>query len=88
MWPHFLLQVETIGDAYEVVSGCPIITKFHAVYIADMALDLVNVMNELPNPSKQGDHLRIRLGTYGVLWLYTFTSKNSSDYQTEQYLKD
>ena len=54
--------METIGDAYEVVSGAPIVTKFHAVYIADMGLEMMDVMKELPDPSRKGDHLKIRMG--------------------------
>ena len=45
-----------------VVSGAPIVTKFHAVYIADMAFDMMDTMRQLPDPSKPGDHLKIRLG--------------------------
>ncbi len=58
-----LLQVETIGDAYMVVSGAPIVTKFHAVYIAEMSFDMMETMKRLPDPSRTGDHLKIRLGS-------------------------
>ena len=54
--------METIGDAYMVVSGAPVVSKFHAVYIADMAFDVMATMARLPDPSVQGEHLKVRLG--------------------------
>ncbi len=44
------------------MSGAPIVTKFHAVYIADMGLEMMDVMKELPDPSRKGEHLKIRMG--------------------------
>ena len=56
-------QVETIGDCYECVSGAPIVTKFHAVYIADMALDMLKTLQEIPDPSTGNDeHIQMRIG--------------------------
>ncbi len=55
-------KVETIGDAYMVVSGAPIVSKFHAVYVADMAFDVVSTMARLPDPSRMGEHLKVRIG--------------------------
>ena len=55
-------QVETIGDAYMVVSGAPTVTKFHAQYIGDMAFDMLDAMKELLDPST-GKHMQIRTGT-------------------------
>ena len=54
--------METIGDAYMVVSGAPVVSKFHAVYIADMAFDVLSTMARLPDPSRAGEHLKVRLG--------------------------
>ena len=53
--------METIGDAYMVVSGAPVITKFHSLYICDMAFDMMDVMKELIDPHT-GNHLKIRVG--------------------------
>lgn len=41
----FIHQVETVGDAYVVVSGCPMLNGIrHAGEIASMALDLLSHM--------------------------------------------
>ena len=63
MIPCTCLQVETIGDAYMVVSGAPTITKFHAIYIADMAFDMLDTMRELIDPSTD-KHIQIRVGKF------------------------
>ena len=60
--------METIGDAYEVVSGAPIASKFHAVYAADMAGEMIEAMNTLADPSRPGESLKIRLGM-GILYV-------------------
>jgi len=53
--------VETIGDAYMVVSGAPTITPFHPLYVANMAFDMLAAMVDLIDPST-GSHMRIRVG--------------------------
>ena len=53
--------METIGDAYMVVSGAPDSSKFHAIYVADLAFAMLGSMKELTDPSSQ-QHLRIRIG--------------------------
>lgn len=53
--------METIGDAYMVVSGAPEITVYHALNICNMALDMIASMVELSDPST-GGHMRIRVG--------------------------
>lgn len=57
----FLLQVETIGDAYMVVAGAPEKTKYHAHNICDMALDMVRSIDHLKDPSN-GNNIQIRVG--------------------------
>ena len=56
------LKVETIGDAYMVVSGIPERSKYHAEHVADLALDMISAMPLLVDPSKSSPHLRIRVG--------------------------
>lgn len=57
------LQVETIGDAYMVVSGAPEKDLNHAEKVCDMALDMVEAITDLKDPST-GTHLRIRVGVH------------------------
>ncbi|XP_031343937.1 soluble guanylate cyclase 88E-like [Photinus pyralis] len=56
-------KVETIGDAYMVVSGAPEKDSIHAPKICDMALDMIDSIQDLKDPST-GQHLRIRVGVH------------------------
>lgn len=47
----FLHQVETIGDAYMVVSGAPEKKSNHAERVCDMGLDMVEAITDLKDPS-------------------------------------
>lgn len=55
--------METIGDAYMVVSGAPEKDINHAEKVCDMALDMVEAITDLKDPS-MGTHLRIRVGVH------------------------
>uniref|UniRef100_A0A1A9W1K2 guanylate cyclase n=1 Tax=Glossina brevipalpis TaxID=37001 RepID=A0A1A9W1K2_9MUSC len=56
-------KVETIGDAYMVVAGAPEKDANHAEKVCDMALDMVEAITDLKDPST-GQHLRIRVGVH------------------------
>ncbi|XP_055377567.1 soluble guanylate cyclase 88E [Condylostylus longicornis] len=56
-------KVETIGDAYMVVSGAPEKDTNHAEKVCDMALDMIDAIQDLKDPST-GQHLRIRVGVH------------------------
>ncbi|XP_059610596.1 soluble guanylate cyclase 88E [Phlebotomus argentipes] len=56
-------KVETIGDAYMVVSGAPEKEPNHAEKVCDMALDMVDAIQDLKDPST-GSHLKIRVGVH------------------------
>ncbi|KAJ9601076.1 hypothetical protein L9F63_000811 [Diploptera punctata] len=56
-------KVETIGDAYMVVSGAPEKELNHAEKVCDMALDMVEAITDLKDPST-GSHLQIRVGVH------------------------
>ncbi|XP_071453162.1 soluble guanylate cyclase 88E-like [Hetaerina americana] len=56
-------KVETIGDAYMVVGGAPDKDEHHGLKVCDMALDMVDAITDLKDPST-GNHLRIRVGIH------------------------
>ncbi|XP_034937770.1 soluble guanylate cyclase 88E [Chelonus insularis] len=56
-------KVETIGDAYMVVSGAPSKETDHADRVCDMALDMVEAITDLKDRST-GNHLQIRIGIH------------------------
>ncbi|XP_033216664.1 soluble guanylate cyclase 88E isoform X2 [Belonocnema kinseyi] len=56
-------KVETIGDAYMVVSGAPVKENDHAERVCDMALDMVEAITDLKDRST-GQHLQIRIGIH------------------------
>ncbi|XP_066276483.1 soluble guanylate cyclase 88E-like [Branchiostoma lanceolatum] len=60
---HQVYKVETIGDAYMVVSGAPTTTKYHAHHVCDMALDMIRSMEHLKDPSTN-ENLHIRVGVH------------------------
>lgn len=57
-------KVETIGDAYMVVSGIPGRTPFHAREVANMALDLVDECTVFEIPHLPEQPLKIRVGLH------------------------
>ncbi|KAK9679063.1 Adenylate and Guanylate cyclase catalytic domain, partial [Popillia japonica] len=56
-------KVETIGDAYMVVSGAPQRETDHAERVCKMALDMVDAITTLHDPST-GKHLEVRIGVH------------------------
>lgn len=51
------------GDAYMVVSGAPQKEQNHAEKICNMALDMIDAITDLKDPST-GQHLKIRVGVH------------------------
>lgn len=43
----FIFQVETVGDKYMAVSGLPTRCSKHAVNIANLALDMIDIVQEV-----------------------------------------
>lgn len=55
--------METIGDAYMVVGGAPVYDENHAHRVCDMALDMIDAIQDVKDPST-GRHLQIRVGVH------------------------
>ncbi|XP_022650316.1 soluble guanylate cyclase 88E-like isoform X1 [Varroa destructor] len=60
---HGVYKVETIGDAYMIVAGAPEKTTHHAEKICEMALDMVQCIQGLKDPST-GKGIQIRVGAH------------------------
>ena len=61
------------------MSGAPIQTQFHAVYMAEMAFDMVAAMRDLRDPADENVSLRIRVGARAlcpVCHVHTCASSN------------
>ena len=65
MFPWLLLQVETIGDAYMVVSGLPVRNgNVHAREIARMSLALLNAVLSFKIRHRPNEQLKLRIGIH------------------------
>jgi class 3 adenylate cyclase len=56
---HGLEKIKTVGDAYMVVSGLPIPRTGHAEAIAEMALDILDELRELPQFIERPFQIRV-----------------------------
>lgn len=60
-------KVETIGDAYMVASGVPVLNgNAHASHICNLALDLQQLMKEyrVPGSFQRKEQVKIRIGIH------------------------
>ncbi|CAF3306133.1 unnamed protein product [Rotaria socialis] len=60
---HNCYKVETIGDAYMLVSGLPERARNHAAEIIDMAFDMLDAIITVSNPTNN-EKLKIRIGCH------------------------
>merc|ERR1712227_233757 len=56
-------KVETIGDAYLIVAGCPVKAANHALKICDMVFDMMDGITMLKVPGS-GDDIHMRIGVH------------------------
>ncbi|MDX2097478.1 MAG: adenylate/guanylate cyclase domain-containing protein [Leptolyngbyaceae cyanobacterium bins.59] len=74
---HGLEKIKTIGDAYMVASGLPTPCPDHAQSIAQMALEMQQVIQQFPHPVS-GEPFQLRIGinsgsvTAGVIGIKKF----------------
>uniref|UniRef100_A0A7E4W0S3 Guanylate cyclase n=1 Tax=Panagrellus redivivus TaxID=6233 RepID=A0A7E4W0S3_PANRE len=62
---HEAYKVETIGDAYMVVSGIPIENGIrHLMHLSDVALEMMKFLMTFEVPHKKDHRIRIRLGLH------------------------
>ena len=71
---HNVYKVETIGDAYMVVSGAPnrLPENRHAIEIAEMAIDLSYVMQDLRVPHRPDIRIQLRCGIHSGIFIYCY----------------
>ena len=56
-------KVETIGDAYLIVAGCPSKAANHALKICDMAFDMMEGIEVMVDPGTGGG-IEMRIGCH------------------------
>lgn len=74
---HGIEKIKTIGDAYMVVSGVPLPQPNHAVSIAEMALDMQQIIAQFNAEREEPFSIRIGINTgpvvAGVIGTHKFT---------------
>ena len=68
-----------------VVSGAPDRTKYHALHICDMALDMVEAMTGLRDPSSKGN-MKIRVGKIHNYSVFTIHNCAGAQHFLQDYI--
>ncbi|EIJ40944.1 family 3 adenylate cyclase [Beggiatoa alba B18LD] len=64
---HGLEKIKTIGDAYMVVGGLPVPNQYHAEAVANMAIDMLDAIQDFSNAQQQPLSIRIGINTGPVV---------------------
>ena len=65
-------KVETIGDAYMVVSGLPVVIERHAAEMARLALELLDRVNSVVIDHLPDETLHLRIGIHTGRTCYAY----------------
>jgi adenylate cyclase len=76
---HGLEKIKTIGDAYMVVSGAPQTRQDHAQAMADLALEMMDVLREVSESAGVSLNMRIGMNSGPVIAGVIGSSKFSYD---------
>ena len=79
-------KVETIGDAYMVVSGAPQPTDCHAWEIACMALDLLKECQSFRIPHIATEKLSLRVGLHTGNHFFLFKKNSPKMEKKKKYI--
>ena len=60
---HSLEKIKTIGDNYMLAGGIPEPSENHAVAVAEMALDMLNILPEINKQTKNSFQIRIGINS-------------------------
>lgn len=72
-------KIKTIGDAYMVISGAPVVCEDHAYRIAAMAIEMTSALQEVSAKTGVDLHMRIGIHTGSVVAGVIGSSKFSYD---------
>jgi hypothetical protein len=64
---HGVYKVETIGESYMVSCGVPTMTEFHAEYIGDFALDMLETAKKIDFAPIGGKKIQVKIGRTHLL---------------------
>eukprot|EP01137_Pigoraptor_chileana_P002421 Opistho-2@2305 len=73
-------KVETIGDAYMIVSGLPIRNTNHACVMADLAMELRTAATQIDVSDQETDQLALRVGLHSGPCLAGVVGRNRPRY--------
>jgi len=55
-------KIDCRNNEFMVCCGAPVPTKYHAVYVCDLAVDMMAACAQIPDPSNGGAPLKVKIG--------------------------